>query len=225
MQHFICWAFQRCPLHNRTDCYDGSRTPLQRLTDAWHGQNGANTNHWVTGANDNGFSLGQGCAHTRRGLGLLYPVIDDLQHLLLTAALHEIFLEVKEPGGCTDQARDRLIRHRQDTDSKAKCLTERHGDIRQALPHAPTLRAQDMRPQITVAEMEPRRFAIALQHSQALKSIATNAPTALFVDQATQRVGHNIDIRRNMQAIEFDVIARIADDGECSWRNHVDQAT
>jgi hypothetical protein len=122
-------------------------------------------------------------------------VIDDLQHLLLATALHEVFLEMKEPGGCTDQARDRLIRHRQDTDTEAKRLTERRGDIRQVLPHASTLRAQDMRPQITVAKMKPRRFAIALQHSQALKGIATNAPTALFVDQATQRVGHNIDIR------------------------------
>ena len=96
---------------------------------------------------------------------------------------------------------------------------------RQALPQAPTLRAQDMRPQIAITEMEPRGFAIALQHSQAIKGITTDAPAALFVDQATQRVGHNIDIRRNMQAIEFDVIARITNDGERVWRHHVDQAT
>ena len=82
-----------------------------------------------------------------------------------------------------------------------------------------------MRPQITVAEIEPRRFAIALQHSQALKGIAPDAPTALFIDQATQRVGHNIDIRRNMQAVEFDVVARIADDGERLWRDYIDQST
>ena len=82
-----------------------------------------------------------------------------------------------------------------------------------------------MRPQVAVAEIEPRRFPIALQHRQACKGIATDAPAALFVDQPTQGIGHNIDIGRNMQAVEFDVIARIADDGQGVWWDHVDQST
>src|SRR5207247_5229140 len=119
----------------------------------------------------------------------------------------------------------RLITHGQDTYPEPERLAEHCGNVGEALAGAPTLRPQEMRRQVTVAEMEPRPFPIALQHRQAIKGVAKDAPAALFVHQPAQGIAHDIQIRRYVKAVELDLITSIAQAGYVFGWHHGDKPT
>ena len=84
--------------------------------------------------------------------------------------------------------------------------------------------AENVRRQVAVAQVEPARFAIARHPFETLKRVACKAPAGRLVDHARQRVDHRVRVRRDAQAIEFDVVAGVGDDRDVFGRHHVGKA-
>src|SRR5207245_5088529 len=63
-----------------------------------------------------------------------------------------------------------------------------------------------------------------------MKSFTTDSPALCRIDDPRQGVGHNVEVGRNFQAVELDVIAGVHDDaqrrrfhGTCGAEHHREQ--
>lgn len=72
----------------------------------------------------------------------------------------------------------------------------------------------DVRGEIAIAKIEPGFAAIDAESFQEMKRFAAHAPAFGGIDDAGQRVRDDVQVGRNFQAVQDDVIAGIDDDGE-----------
>ncbi len=74
----------------------------------------------------------------------------------------------------------------------------------------------DMRCQIAVAEIEPVRTAERGEPFQSVKGFATESPALRGVDDASKRIGDDVEVGRDFQAVESNVVAGVDDDRQCA---------
>ena len=67
-------------------------------------------------------------------------------------------------------------------------------------------------------------MTIAPEHLQRMEGITLNPPPLVSVMQTGQGVGHDVEIGRDMQAMQVDVIAGVADDDQLLGVHHFHQA-
>src|SRR6266851_7583192 len=82
----------------------------------------------------------------------------------------------------------------------------------------------DMRCQIAVAEIEPVRTAERGEPFQSVKGFATESPALRGVDDAGKRIGDDVEVGRDFQAVESNVVAGVDDDRQCAGIHHLVQA-
>ena len=83
-----------------------------------------------------------------------------------------------------------------------------------ASPCAEAPGALDVGRQVGVADGEPARLAVALEHGVGGHRVAADAPAAFGVDQAAERVEQRVDVGRDVEAVQLEVVADVGDDGE-----------
>ena len=71
-----------------------------------------------------------------------------------------------------------------------------------------------MRRQIPVTEAEPSVARIAVEKAEALERVVRDAPTLFRVRHAGERIGDCIEVGRDRKAVEFEVVAGVADNGD-----------
>ena len=70
----------------------------------------------------------------------------------------------------------------------------------------------DVGGQVSVAEVEPIGAAVGGQAFQGMKSFGAQAPAFSWIDHPRERVGDDIQVRRDLQAVEDNVVACVDDD-------------
>ena len=69
----------------------------------------------------------------------------------------------------------------------------------------------DVRGQIAVAEIEPVGAAEDGQALQHMKCFVREIPSLLRIDDSSQRVGDDVEVGRDFQAVQHDVVAGVYD--------------
>src|SRR5262249_1469065 len=81
------------------------------------------------------------------------------------------------------------------------------------------LSAKNMSRQVAVAKVKPAfGLRVAEELFEAVESVAGQTPTVFGVDHPGQRVGDNVQVRRDVQPEHLDVIARVDDDRDLFGR-------
>ena len=170
----------------------------------------------------NGFdgAMTMSCAAATRGhdlvsgRGRVDAVEADLEHVIGVVALDEVVLEV-EPAICRpDLGPDAVVGHGQQRGADAQRPRHQPGHRGQAVAHAQPRRAADVRAQVAIAEAEPGGRAIALEHRRRVPGLVAHAPASVVVGQPGERVHDRVEVRRDMQAVELEVVAGIDDDAQ-----------
>ena len=71
-----------------------------------------------------------------------------------------------------------------------------------------------MRGEVAIAKSEPRLAVKALERRQRVERFAVEAPALRAIHRVRERVGHGVDIGRDVQAVEGFVVAGIDDDSQ-----------
>src|SRR5260370_22034829 len=82
----------------------------------------------------------------------------------------------------------------------------------------------DMRCQIAVAEIEPVRTAERGEAFQSVKGFATESPALRGVDDASKRISDDVEVGRDFQAVQSNVVAGVDDDCQCAGIHQLVQA-
>jgi hypothetical protein len=137
-----------------------------------------------------------------------------LAHVHLGSIADEILLKVEPAIGPEDARPHRLIRHRQHGGLHAEPVRDRAGHLGQHPSLAEEARSVQMRGQIAIAEIEPRRFAKARHPTKGVKRLVGQPPAACEVDHAGERVADRVEVGRNVEPPDLRVVARVDDDGQ-----------
>ena len=71
-----------------------------------------------------------------------------------------------------------------------------------------------MRGEVAVAKIEPIGAAVEGEALQGVKRFAAKSPAFLRIDDSGKRVGNDVEVGGDSQAVEDDVIAGVDDDGQ-----------
>ena len=74
-----------------------------------------------------------------------------------------------------------------------------------------------MRGHIAVAELEPRFASKGTEPFEGMKSLPAETPALRPIHDPGKGIGHDVEIGRNAQPVEDDVVARVDDDVEPCW--------
>src|ERR1700677_2729200 len=77
---------------------------------------------------------------------------------------------------------------------------------------------------VTVAEIEPGLAVVASQGFERVEALALEAPAVGLVDDAAQRIGDGIDIRRDVESKELLVVTGVHDYREAARIDPEDEA-
>ena len=70
----------------------------------------------------------------------------------------------------------------------------------------------NVRGQVAIAEIEPVDAAEHREPLQRVKGLAAEAPAFRRIDDAGERVSHDVEVGRNFQAVKSDVVAGVDDE-------------
>ena len=147
-----------------------------------------------------------------RRLGSL--VVDGVDLVRVTTT-DEPLLEREPPGGRRDVRPEPIVRRRQDP-CRARLLAavSRRGDLGQSVAAAQRLRADEVEPEVAVAEPEPVLSSPARRRLERVPGLVGSSPAALGVDEPAERVEQAVEVGRDVQAEDLDVVSDVADDGQ-----------
>src|ERR1700722_4440931 len=80
-----------------------------------------------------------------------------------------------------------------------------------------------VRREIAIAKIEPVDAAKNSEPLQQMKCLASKAPTFFRIDKIRKRVRDDVEVRRNLQPVHRDVVARVDDRNQISRIHHVIQ--
>ena len=81
-----------------------------------------------------------------------------------------------------------------------------------------------VRGEVTVAQIEPRRFAESDYLSERAEALAAEPPAPGLVDPAAQRVADGVEVGRDVEPPDERIVTRVADDGKRPRRDERVQA-
>ena len=108
--------------------------------------------------------------------------------------------------------------------STPAAASERGAHRRERLAARERRRADEVEPEIEVAELEPRVAAPLPRRLERAPGLARPAPAALLVVEAGERVEHGVEVGRDVQAEHLEVVADVAHHGEARPEDVVETA-
>ena len=126
----------------------------------------------------------------------------------------EVLLKRQPARGRADDRGHPVVAHREDHRDDSERLAQAVGDLGEPSAFAQPDRARDVRRQVAVAQPEPRRDAVPVQHLQGGPRIPFDPPAPLAARQTGERVQHRVDVGGDVQAEMLPVVGRVDDHGE-----------
>ena len=159
-----------------------------------------------------------------RRIGRDASLVPDVLHLVLVPAGDVPLLERERAGGGHDLCSQMVVGRGDDPRLDAHALAEppRHLRQRDAIPEL--ARADEVEPEVEVAEAEPVLAAPLRRRPERVPRLAGTAPAALVVDEPGERVEEAVEIGRDPEAEHLDVVSDVADDREVARREHGGEA-
>ncbi len=124
---------------------------------------------------------------------------------------HEVVLELQPAVGRAQLRAHRVVGHGQQPRGDAEARRELVGDLGQAPSLAQELRAAHVGGHVPVAQREPRLSPVAAKHLRAGPGLVAHAPAGLVVGKTGQRVHDRVQVRRDREAVELEVVAGVDD--------------
>src|SRR5262249_23379048 len=154
----------------------------------------------VAGADDDGVGTQDGFADSGSGFRRVDVFETDAVDLRLGAAFDQVFLKMHLAFICDDRGRGVGVGHRQDARFDSERRSHAFGDLRKWAPLPQLLSAKNMSRQVAVAKVKPAfGLRVAEELFEAVESVAGQTPTVFGVDHPGQRVGDNVQVRRDVQ--------------------------
>jgi hypothetical protein len=120
-------------------------------------------------------------------------------------------LEVELARGRSEERPHRVVGGRQQADPNAEAFPEPTCDLgqRRALPQR--ARAHEVEAEVPVAEREPRLAAEAAGGRERVRRLVAHAPAALLVEEPGERVEDGVEVGRDVEPEDLDVVADVHD--------------
>ena len=114
-----------------------------------------------------------------------------------------------------------VVGRRDDLRLDARPLAQLARDLRERRAVPKPLRSHEMEAEVEVAEPEPVLAAPPARRRERVPALAGAAPAALVVDEACERVEQRVEVGRDVQPEDLEVVADVADDGQLTGREDV----
>ena len=105
------------------------------------------------------------------------------------------------------------------------CGRDLRGYLGQRSAVAKRARAHEVEPDVAVTEPEPVLPTEARRRLEGVPGLAGSPPAALVVDEPAERVDEAVEVGRDVEAEDLDVVADVADDRELSGLEDVVEAS
>ena len=165
-----------------------------------------------------------------RGLDPVVRLVDDVPRAR-PDQLREVVLVPRDRGRSDvlpvvgQHARaDRFVTHGKDggvdgepVGDVSNCLGESHATV-----HEPA--AEQVQPDVHVAEREPCRLAEPVQHGECVEGVVGDTEPRALVEHARESIQDRIDVRAHQETPEFVVVCRVRDDGQLTRREQPREA-
>ena len=136
-------------------------------------------------------------------------------------AADEPVLELEGPGGSLDPGTQPVVGRGQEGELEPDLAGETRGHCRQRLTRLERSCADKVEADVSVAELEPGLLAELLRSSERVPGLVCAPPAALLVGESRQRVEQRVEVRRDVQAEDLDVVADVPDDRQLA--GHLDE--
>ena len=206
----------------------GTRRDASASRIARDGENGADRDVRVARREEHEVGGGDRLEHTGRRRGLAVALDANCVDLVAVAARDEPLLERELPGRRGDPRAHAVVGGRQELRLDAEGTRKSRGHARERLALSKQLRADEMDAEVEVAEGEPRLPAERRDAPEHAPRLSRASPAALVVVDACERVHDRVEVGRDVQAEDLDVVADVADDGDvvrrCDVHDSADEA-
>jgi hypothetical protein len=120
-------------------------------------------------------------------------------------------LEVELARGGGEKGAQRIVRGGQQANPDPEALRQTARDLgqRDALPQQ--ARAHQVQADVLVAEREPGLAAETPGARERVRRLVPHAPAALLVEQPGERVEHGVEVGRDVEPEDLDVVAHVHD--------------
>ena len=123
-------------------------------------------------------------------------------------------------GAMIDLEVDGIVGHWENAGLHAQGNSNRIRGLGQRLSLGKHGGAMDVSGEVAVAQVEPIGAPIAGEAFQSMKRFPTNPPAFCGIDDSRQGVSHDVEVRRNLQAVENDVVAGVDNDRQQARVHH-----
>ncbi len=145
---------------------------------------------------------------------LVGTLVVDAVDLVGVPTTDEPLLEREPPGRRRDVRAKPIVRRRQDPCGDACSERERRGHLRERRRVRSASRAHEVEPDVAVAEPEPVLPSPARRRLERVPGLAGSPPAALGVDEPAERVEEAVEVGRDVQAEDLEVVTDVSDDGQ-----------
>ena len=200
----------------------GTRRRDERRADLLDREDRPDAHVRVGGRDHDRVGGGQGLEHAGRGLRIAHEA--NAVDLVAVAAGDEPLLERKAAGRRVDPGAQPVVRRRQDRGLDPEGLCESRRDRRERLSRTQSLAAHEVEPEIAVAEPEPVLPAERGDGAERFPRLARPAPAAFLVVQPGERVEDAVEVGRDGETEDVQVVADVADHGHVARIDRADEA-
>ena len=223
-EHLVARALQRLAADDRGDCVNTLLARAELLADARNREDRPNADERIARTNDDPLRVANRFEDSGRRVRVLSILKVDGANAGDRVVLDEVFLKVHAPFAGFDDGGDGLIGHRQDSGFNTQRVTNGLGRLRERLAMREHRGAMNVRGKVAVAEIEPCFVAVRAEALQEVKCVAAEAPAGLRIDDPGERVRHYVEIGRDAQAVQEDVVSGVRDDRQKVWVHDLMQA-
>ena len=168
----------------------------------------------MLGANRTASAPAIASSDSRRGDGELGAFVLDRVDVVLVAATDEPLLEGESPGRRDDMGAQPIVGRGEEAGSELDACAERGRDLGERRTVAQGSSAHEVETDVAVAEPEPVLASPRRGRLERVPRLVGAAPTALSVDQPGERVEQAVEVGRDVEPEDLDVVADVSDDGE-----------
>ncbi len=159
--------------------------------------------------------------HAGRCSRLLGSLVDERVDLVLVASGDEPLLEDERAVRGDEVRAERIVGGRQQARGEARLADEGRRHRGERLAATERVRADEVKTEVEVTEHEPPLPAPGPCGLERPPGLAGTAPAALRVVQAREGVQHRVEVGRDVEAEDLEVVADVADDRQLARCEHV----
>src|SRR4029453_14047542 len=145
------------------------------------------------------------------------------ENLRLVATEHEPLLEGQLAVLDGDPRTEPVVCRREEAGRDPQRASEALRDRREQLAALERLPTGEVKAEIPVAELKPGVGAEVGGGLQGVPGLVRASPSPSFVPDASKRVEESVDVGRDVQAVQLDIVADVADHGHLGRIGHVEQ--